>query len=67
MDTHQGSVREGSFGGRVPVLSSRKEASKDSFFSNQRTKLRVCSIPIQSQNISSCTHHIESLDACIEH
>jgi hypothetical protein len=29
--------------------------------------LRVCSLPMQTQNISSSTHHIESLDTCMEH
>jgi hypothetical protein len=29
--------------------------------------LRVCSFSMQTQNILSSTHHIESLDACMEH
>jgi hypothetical protein len=29
--------------------------------------LGVCSLSMQTQNISSSTHHIEFLDACMEH
>jgi hypothetical protein len=30
-------------------------------------EMRVCSLGMQTQNISSSTYHIESLDACMEY
>jgi hypothetical protein len=31
------------------------------------SRLRPCSLPIPTQNISSSTYHIKSFDACMEH
>jgi hypothetical protein len=53
--------------GRSGASALLFKSATDYFRPSKPDLFRVCSLPMQTQNISPSNYHIESLDTCMDH